>query len=94
MTAKRYSNKEIKEILELHQSGVPARELIEKYGIANGTFYRWRLKYGSGSDERVMKGNDLSKSLSELSIENQRLKKLLADTLLQKIELEEKLDEA
>ena len=94
MSAKRYSNKEIMEILDLHNSGVPARELIEKYGIANGTFYRWRLKYRLDNETRTLKDNNSGKSVTELSLENQRLKKLLADTLLEKIELEEKLEDA
>jgi len=50
--------------------------------IANGTFYRWKSKYG---------GMDVSevKRLKELEAENAKLKKLLAETMLEKTALED-----
>lgn len=63
---------------------MPAQELIRKHGIANGTFYRWKSKFG---------GMEVSeaKRLRELEAENARLKKLLAETLLDKTALEDVL---
>ena len=61
---------------------MPANEVIRKHGIANGTFYRWKSKYG---------GMDVSevKRPKELEAENAKLKKLLAETMLEKTALED-----
>ncbi len=63
---------------------MPAQDVIRKHGIANGTFYRWKSKYG---------GMEVSeaKRLRELEAENARLKKLLAETMLEKTALEDVL---
>lgn len=63
---------------------MPANEIIRKHGIANGTFYKWKSKYG---------GMDVNEArrLKELETENARLKKLLADTLLEKTAIEDAL---
>ena len=84
MKGKRYSGEQIISILKEHESGVSAQELIRKYGIANGTFYRWKSKYG---------GMEVSeaKRLRELEAENAKLKKLLADAMLDKAALEDVL---
>ena len=84
MKGKRYSDEQIISILKEHESGVSAQELIRKYGIANGTFYRWKSKYG---------GMEVSeaKRLRELEAENAKLKKLLADAMLDKAALEDVL---
>ena len=64
-----------------------AQDLIRKHGIAHGTFYRWKSKYG---------GMEVSeaKRLRELESENARLKKLLADTMLEKTALEDVLSKS
>jgi putative transposase len=56
-------------------------ELCRKHGFSDGSFYTWRSKYG---------GMDVSevKRLKALEEENTRLKKLLADTMLDKEALE------
>jgi len=84
MKRKRYTEEQIIGILNEYEAGVPAQELIRKHGIANGTFYRWKSKYG---------GMDVSeaKRLRELEAENAKLKKLLAETLLDKTALEDVL---
>lgn len=67
-----------------HEAGVPANEVIRKHGIADGTFYRWKSKYG---------GMDVSevKRLRELESENAKLKRLLAETMLEKTAVEDAL---
>lgn len=57
------------------EAGIPARELCRKHGISDATFYTWRKKYA---------GLDVSEArrLKALEDENARLKKLLAETLL------------
>ena len=84
MKGKRYTEEQIISILKEHESGVSAQELIRKHGIANGTFYRWKSKFG---------GMEVSeaKRLRELEAENAKLKKLLADTMLEKTALEDVL---
>lgn len=84
MKGKRYTEEQIIGILKEHEAGMPAQDVIRKHGIANGTFYRWKSKFG---------GMEVSeaKRLRELEAENARLKKLLADTMLEKTALEDVL---
>ena len=84
MKRKRYTEEQIISILKEHEAGVPAQELIRKHGIANGTFYRWKSKFG---------GMEVSeaKRLRELKAENAKLKRLLAETVLEKTAVEEAL---
>lgn len=57
------------------EAGIPTRELCRKHGISDATFYTWRKKYA---------GLDVSEArrLKAQKDENDRLKKLLAETLL------------
>ena len=75
MKGKRYSEEQIIGILKEHEAGMPAQEVIRKHGIANGTFYRWKSKFG---------GMDVSeaKRLRELERENAELKKMVAEQAL------------
>ena len=84
MKGKRYTEEQIIGILNEHEAGMPAQEVIRKHGIANGTFYRWKSKFG---------GMEVSeaKRLRELEAENAKLKKLLAETILDKTALEDVL---
>ncbi len=84
MKGKRYSEERIIGILKEYEAGMPAQQLIRKHGIANGTFYRWKSKFG---------GMEVSeaKRLRELEAENAKLKKLLAETMLEKTALEDVL---
>ena len=72
-----YTEEQIIGILKERTAGLPANEVIRKHGNANGTFYRWKSKYG---------GIDVSevKRLRGLEPGNAKLKKLLAETLLEK----------
>jgi len=84
MKGKRYTEEQIIGILKEHESGMPAQDVVRKHGIASGTFYRWKSKYG---------GMEVSeaKRLRELEAENAKLKRLLADTMLDKAALEDVL---
>jgi len=57
------------------EAGLPVKELCRNYNISNATFYTWRKKYG---------GLDVSEArrLKALKEENARLKKLLAESML------------
>ena len=75
MQRKRFSEEQIIPILKEAEAGLPLPELLRKYGISAGTYYRWKSKFG---------GLELSdaKRLKQLEEENRRLKKLVADQAL------------
>ena len=62
-------------ILKEHEAGVPVADLCRKHGVSNASLYKWKAKYG---------GMDVSEArkLKALEDENARLKKLLADAML------------
>jgi putative transposase len=61
-----------------------AGDVCRKHGISDATFYKWRSRYGG------MEVSDARK-LKALEDENRRLKKLLADTMLDAATLKEML---
>ena len=75
--------KDIK-VLKEHAAGLSASELCRKYGISDATFYKWRSRYGG------MEISDARK-LKALEEENRKLKKLLAETMLDASTLKEML---
>jgi putative transposase len=84
MRGKRFSEEQIIGVLKEAEAGVPLADLTRKYGVAEGTFYRWKAKYG---------GLELSeaKRLKALEEENRRLKHLLADAMLDNAVLKDAL---
>jgi putative transposase len=84
MKKSRYSEEQIISVLKEHQAGIPVSELCRKHGISDATFYTWRKKYGGMdvSDARRLKG---------LEEENGKLKKLLAESMLDVAMLREAL---
>ena len=84
MKRSRFSEEQIIGILKEHQAGLSAPELCRKYGISDATFYTWRKKYG---------GMDVSdaKRLKALEEENAKLKKLLAEQMMDVSTLREML---
>jgi putative transposase len=75
MRKSRFSEEQIIGVLKEHQAGLPAAELCRRYGISDATFSTWRSKYG---------GLEVSeaKRLKALEEENRKLKKLLAEQML------------
>ena len=73
---KRYSEEQIIGFLKEADSGVPIKELCRRHGFSEASYYLWRSKFG---------GMDVSdaKRLKALESENARLKKLLAEALLE-----------
>lgn len=84
MKRKRFSEEQIISILQEHSAGTKVKDIVRRHGIAEQTFYRWKSKYG---------GMDVSdaRKLKALESENARLKKLLADQLLDNAALKELL---
>ncbi|NOX51985.1 MAG: transposase [Gammaproteobacteria bacterium] len=81
MKRKRYSEAQILGFLKEAESGLPVKELCRKHGFSDASFYTWRSRYGG------MELSDM-KRLKALASENSRLKKLLAETMLDKEALE------
>ena len=84
MKRSRFTQEQIIGILKEHQAGLGAKELCRKHGVSDATFYKWRAKYG---------GMDVSdaKKLKALEAENARLKKLLAEQMMDVSTLKEML---
>jgi len=66
------------------ESGVPISEILRKLGISEATFYRWKKKYGGLGVAEMRR-------LKQLEDENRRLKRLVADLVLDKQILQDAL---
>ncbi|UCF81133.1 MAG: transposase [Acidobacteriota bacterium] len=75
MRGKRYSTEQIVRILREADSGMKTSAVCRKHNISEQTFYRWRKKYGD-------LGVPEAKKLRELEKQNAKLKKLLAEAML------------
>ena len=84
MKRKRYTEEQIIRLLKEHESGTTIEELSRKHGIAKSSLQRWKARFSG------MEVSD-AKKLRELETENGKLKKLLAETLLEKTALEDVL---
>ena len=73
---KRFSEEQVIGFLKEGDSGVPVKELCRRHGFSEASYYLWRSKFG---------GMDVSdaKRLKQLEVENARLKKLLAESMLE-----------
>jgi putative transposase len=73
---KRFSEEQIIGFLKEAEGGVPVKELARKHGFSDASFYLWRSKFGG------LEVSD-AKRLKSLETENARLKKLLAESVLE-----------
>ena len=75
MKRSRFTEEQIVGILKEQEAGQRTADVCRRHGLSEGTFYKWKAKYGGleVSDARRLKA---------LEDENARLKKLLAETML------------
>lgn len=72
---KRFSEEQIIGFLKEADAGMPIKELCRKHGFSDASYYKWKAKFGG------MEISD-AKRLKALEEENNKLKRLLADSML------------
>ena len=84
MKRSRFTEEQIIGILKEHEAGVSVVELCRKHGVSDASIYKWKAKFG---------GMDVSeaKRLRSLGDENAKLKRLLADAMLDNVALKDLL---
>ena len=84
MKKKRFTEEQIIAVLKEHEAGMKTADLARKHGISEATIYNWKAKFG---------GMDVSeaKRLRALEEENGKLKRLLADSMLDNAALKDLL---
>ena len=84
MKPSRFTEEQIIGILREQEAGTSTTDVSRKYGLSRATLYKWKAKYG---------GLDVSdaKRLKALADENAKLKRLLADAMLDNVGLKELL---
>ena len=82
MKRKRFSEEQIVGILKEHEAGMPTAEVCRRHGISGATFYKYKAKFG---------GLEVSEArrLRALEDENAKLKKLLAEAMLDNVVLKD-----
>jgi putative transposase len=84
MKRSRFTEEQIIGILKEHEAGVLVADLCRKHGVSDASIYKWKARFG---------GMDVSetKRLRALEDENAKLKRLLADAMLDNIALKDLL---
>lgn len=84
MKRKRFTEEQIIGVLKESEAGAKTDDICRRHGISSATFYSWRKKYG---------GMDASeaKRLRELEVENAKLKRIVADQMLDMSSMKELL---
>lgn len=72
----RFTESQIFSVLKEAETGVKVADLCRKHGICENTFFRWKSKYGG------MEMSDVRK-MKDLEVENNRLKRLVAQYALE-----------
>jgi putative transposase len=77
MRPSKFTQNQIMQGLRQVKAGTPAVQVCRELGITETTFYRWRSKYGGATKNE-------SREVRELRDENQKLKQIVANLLLDK----------
>lgn len=84
MKRSRFSEEQIIAILREQEAGAPTAEVCRRHGVSTATFYKWKARFaGMGVSE--------AKRLKALEEENSKLKRLLADAMLDNTALKDLL---
>ena len=84
MKKSRFSEEQIIAVLKEHQAGIAVADICRKHGISDATFYNWRKKYAGLMPSEMRR-------LRQLEEENGKLKRLLADAMLDNTALKDLL---
>ena len=84
MKRRRFSEEQIIAVLKESEAGAKTDDLCRRHGVSPATFYNWRKRYG---------GMEVSeaKRLRELESENAKLKRIVADQMLDMTAMKELL---
>ena len=84
MKKARLTEEQIIGILQEHEAGAKCVDLYRKHGMSEGTFYAWKAKYSGMTVSEA-------KRLKALEDENAKLKRMLADAMLDNVALKDLL---